>query len=59
MLEKSVFLYPKQAAHFLGVGATKFYELNKLPNFPKPKNPLGKRVMYLRSELEAWANNLN
>ena len=53
----SLFVYPKQAQEMLGIGATKFYELNKLPDFPKPKNPLGKRVMYLRSELEAWAKN--
>lgn len=53
-----MFLYPRQAARFLGVGTTKFYELNKLPGFPKPKNPCGKRPMYLRSELEKWANNL-
>ena len=58
MNDRSVFLYPKQAASFLGVGTTKFYELNKLPDFPKPKNPLGKRKMYLRAELEFWAINI-
>lgn len=51
-------LYPKQAQKLLGVGTTKFYELVKLPDFPKPKSPLGKRAMYLRDELEKWAKDL-
>ncbi|STX37708.1 helix-turn-helix transcriptional regulator [Legionella feeleii] len=53
-----LFIYPKQAADLLGVGTTKFYELNKLPDFPKPRNPLGKRPMYVKKELEDWAMNL-
>ena len=56
--ELPVLLYPNQAQQFLGIKATKFYELVKLPDFPKPRNPLGKRPMYLRKELEKWANNL-
>lgn len=51
-------LYPKQAQKLLGVGTTKFYELVKLPDFPKSKSPLGKRVMYLRDELEKWVKEL-
>lgn len=51
-------LYPNEARKFLGVKSTKFYELVKLPDFPKPRNPIGKRPMYLRSELEEWANNI-
>jgi len=51
-------LYPKQAQRFLGVGATKFYELVKLSSFPQSKSPLGKRPMYLRRELESWVENL-
>ncbi|MFW2534430.1 MULTISPECIES: helix-turn-helix transcriptional regulator [unclassified Legionella] len=51
-------LYPKQAQKFLGVGTTKFYELIKLPDFPRPRNPLGKRPMFVRQELETWASGL-
>ncbi|CAM2736672.1 Predicted transcriptional regulator [Legionella steigerwaltii] len=58
MSEQSLLLYPNQAQKFLGVGPTKFYELVKLPDFPKPRNPLGKRPMYLRKEIEEWAINL-
>ncbi|WP_115701831.1 helix-turn-helix transcriptional regulator [Legionella sainthelensi] len=58
MKEESLLLYPKQVQKLLGIGATKFYELNKLPSFPKPRNPLGKRPMYLRQEIESWINNL-
>ncbi|MFT4058867.1 MAG: hypothetical protein QM652_04885 [Legionella sp.] len=53
-----IFIYPKQTRKMLGVGATKFYELNKLPDFPKTRNPLGKRPMYLRKEIEDWAAGL-
>lgn len=51
-------VYPKQAQEILGVGTTKFYELCKLEDFPKPKNPLGKRPMYVRKELEKWIDSL-
>jgi predicted DNA-binding transcriptional regulator AlpA len=51
-------IYPNEARKLLGVQTTKFYELVKLSDFPKPRNPLGKRPMYLRKEIEAWANNL-
>ena len=59
MHDLPMLLYPKQAQKFLGVGTTKFYELIKLPTFPKAKSPLGKRPMYLREELEAWVKNLD
>jgi predicted DNA-binding transcriptional regulator AlpA len=59
MQTEPMLVYPKQAQQLLGVGATKFYELNKLPDFPKPRNPLGKRPMYLLSELESWVKNLS
>jgi len=43
----------------IGVGTTKFYELTKLVNFPKPRYPLGgKRPMYLRQEIESWVASL-
>lgn len=58
MKQESLFLYPKQAQQFLGVGTTKFYELSKLPHFPKARNPLGKRPMFVRQEIEEWAINL-
>ncbi len=58
MKNEPLLVYPKEAQRLLGVGPTKFYELNKLPDFPKPKNPLGKRVFYLRNQLEDWAMNL-
>ena len=51
-------LYPNQAALLIGVKTTKFYELIKLPDFPKPRNPLGKRPMYVKKEIEEWAKNL-
>lgn len=51
-------LYPKQAQKFLGVGTTKFYELIKLPDFPKSRNPLGKRPMFVRQELEGWVKSM-
>ncbi len=59
MNDLSILLYPKQAQKLLGIGTTKFYELVKLPDFPKPRNPLGKRPMYLRKEIEDWAINLD
>lgn len=59
MEQKSLLLYPKQAQKLLGIGTTKFYELIKLPTFPKAKTPLGKRPMYLRTELENWVENLD
>lgn len=54
----SILLYPKEAQKFLGVGPTTFYELAKRSDFPKPKSPLGKRVMYRRDELEKWVKDL-
>ena len=53
-----LFLYPGDAQKFLGFGTTIFYQLIKLPDFPKARNPLGKRPLYLRTELESWAYNL-
>lgn len=58
MKEEPLLVYPNKAQKFLGVGSTKFYEWAKLPSFPKPKKQLGKRVMYLRTDLENWVNNL-
>jgi len=59
MKTESLLLYPKQAQRFLGVGATKFYELVKLSSFPKSRSPLDKRPMYLRDELQNWVKNLD
>lgn len=56
---ESLLLYPKQAQKLLGIGATKFYELAKQPDFPKQKKPNGRRPMYLRSELEQWARSIS
>ena len=56
--EKSLLIYPRDAQKLLGVGTTKFYELVRLPSFPRPKNLQGKRPMFLRSELIEWASNL-
>ena len=58
MKNNSMLVHPKQAREILGVGTTKFYELAKLPTFPKAKYPNGKRPMYLRAELESWVQNL-
>lgn len=52
-------VYPKQAQAMLGISTTKFYELIKLPSFPKPRRPDGKRPMYIRAEIELWVANLN
>ena len=56
---ESIFLYPQDVQKLLGVGATKFYELVKLDNFPRPRK-MGtvKTAMFLKSELIAWAENL-
>jgi predicted DNA-binding transcriptional regulator AlpA len=51
-------IYRKKAEEILGVGTTKFYELMKLPTFPKPKIVDGKRPMYLRKDVEDWALSL-
>lgn len=56
--EEPLLLYPQDARNLIGVKNTKFYELAKLPDFPKPRNPLGKRPMYLRKEIEDWVNGL-
>lgn len=58
MRDLPLLVYPNLAQKILGVGTTKFYELVKLTDFPKPRKPLGKRPMYLRTEIEEWANNL-
>lgn len=58
MNEPSILLYPHQVQKLLGIGTTKFYELVKLSDFPKPRDLLGKRSIYLRKEIEDWANNL-
>ncbi|HAT2016927.1 TPA: helix-turn-helix transcriptional regulator [Legionella pneumophila] len=59
MKQYPLLLSPKLAQEFLGVKSTKFYELIRLPNFPKPRTPLGKRPLYLREELENWVKKLN
>lgn len=59
MNESHILLYPNQVQKLLGIGPTKFYELVKLPDFPKPRNFVdGKRSVYLRAEIMEWANNL-
>lgn len=59
MNESPILLYPNQAQKLLGIGTTKFYELVKLPDFPKPRNFRdGKRSVYLRNEIEEWARSL-
>lgn len=59
MKSNPLLLHPKQAQELLGIKATKFYELLRLPGFPKPRTPLGKRPMFLREELENWVKNLD
>jgi len=54
----SLFIGAKEAQEILGFGQTKFYELRKYPEFPKPKFPTGRRPAYLRSEIENWAKNV-
>lgn len=58
MYEAPILLYPNHAQKLLGVKSTKFYELLQTPGFPKPRSVSGKRPMFLRKELEEWANNL-
>ncbi|HAT1802326.1 TPA: AlpA family phage regulatory protein [Legionella pneumophila] len=60
MNELPILLYPHHVQKLLGIGSTKFYELVKLPDFPKPRNLFGgKRSVYLRKEIEAWVSNLS
>ena len=56
--EMPLLVYPKAARELLGVGATTFYELVKMESFPKPRDLIGKRPMYLTSELVNWAESL-
>lgn len=58
MKQEPLLVYPNQAQKLLGVGPTKFYELVKLSTFPKPCNPLGKRPMYIRKQIEDWVMKL-
>ncbi|HRD69212.1 MAG TPA: AlpA family phage regulatory protein [Legionella sp.] len=58
MNELPILLYPHHVQKLLGIGSTKFYELVKLPDFPKPRDLLGKRSIYLRKEIEDWVSNL-
>lgn len=58
MNELPLLLYPHQVQKLLGIGSTKFYELVKLSNFPKPRDLIGKRSIYLRIEIEDWVRNL-
>ena len=58
MKNEPLLVYPKEAQRLLGVGSTKFYELNKLPDFPRPRNLLGKRPMYLKEEIEKWVKTI-
>lgn len=59
MNESPILLYPNQVQKLLGIGATKFYELVKLSDFPKPRNLIdSKRSVYLRDEIIEWAINL-
>lgn len=57
MPDEPILLYPKEAQKLLGVGTTTFYEFAKLSSFPKSSNPLGKRPMYVREELEQWVKS--
>ncbi len=55
----SLLLNAKQAQDLIGVSSNRFYELVKLPEFPKAKIMTGgKRPMYVRRELEEWVKNL-
>ncbi len=56
---EAILLYPQEAQKLLGIGSTKFYELVRLDNFPKPRK-VGtvKTPMFLRSELNLWAKSL-
>ena len=59
MQNEPILLYPNQVQKLLGIGTTKFYELVKLHDFPKPRSLSGgKRSVYLRNEVVEWANNL-
>lgn len=59
MQDEPILLYPNQVQKLLGIGTTRFYELVKLPDFPKPRMLFdGKRSVYLRTEIMEWANHL-
>ncbi len=58
-LEETLLIYKKDVQNVLGIGATKFYELVKLPDFPKPRVcEAFKTPVYLRSEIIKWAESL-
>jgi predicted DNA-binding transcriptional regulator AlpA len=55
----TLLIYKKEVQELLGIGATKFYELVKLADFPKPRTcEAFKMPVYLRSEIIKWAENL-
>ena len=54
-------LYPKDVQKLIGVGASKFYEIEKLSDFPKKLYIMGKndgRPMYKTKEILEWVNSL-
>ena len=55
--QKSLLVYAHEAAEVLGVSRAQFYEFAKHLTFPKARRP-GKRVMYVREELEKWVKEL-
>lgn len=54
-----ILIYKIGVEKFLGISKTKYYEIVKLPDFPKARNIDGKTSMYLTKEIEEWANNLD
>jgi len=58
-MRDTLLIYKKDVQELLGIGATKFYELVKLPDFPKPRTcEAFKMPVYLRSEIIQWAESL-
>ncbi len=49
------FYRPKHAAHYLGIGRTKLYELMEYDaNFPRPVRLGARCIGWTRSQLDQW-----
>jgi len=57
-MKKTILIYPSEAAKLLGVSYGTFIKFRIKEGFPKARYPIGKRPMFLKTELEAWAKSL-
>lgn len=57
-MQKSFLIHAREAQEIIGVANTRFYELVKRSDFPKPTREITKRPMYFREEIEDWVRGL-